>query len=75
MSPFRNFETSVLLDMLALQTEKLIQMFKEESPDGQYEECKHVIIQLQSEIESRRNSPQNVSVSVADISFKDGKTV
>ena len=70
----QNFSTPALLDMLALQTEKLLQMFKENPRNDQYEECKNIILQLQSELESRKKSPDNVSATIKDVSFKTGET-
>jgi hypothetical protein len=59
MSLYPNFETSTLVDLLAEHTERLTQLFNSGNLGKEYELCKKLIHELQSEIEFRIKSAQN----------------
>jgi len=72
---FENFDSSVLLEMLMIQSEKLSQMFKANVFDQQYDECKAVIHQIQTELESRNvNLHVNPVVTNPGITFDNQET-
>ena len=62
MNEFQNFETSVLVDLLARHTQRLTELFNHGHLSEEYENCKKMIRELQLEIIRRKNetlhSPQ-----------------
>jgi hypothetical protein len=74
MNEFQNFETSVLLDLLARHTQRLTELFIDNNLNEEYKGCKEMILELQSEITRRKNSTDNISVTNDNISFENGET-
>ena len=74
MNEFQNFETPVLLDLLARHTQRLTELFIDNNLSEEYQDCKKMIIELQSEITRRKNSAAKTSVTSGSISFESGET-
>jgi hypothetical protein len=55
---FQNMTTSNLVDLLAQETQKFTQFMAEKQFGQEYEECKHLIQQIQSIISSRQDIPE-----------------
>ncbi|MER3497448.1 MAG: hypothetical protein C4308_01820 [Chitinophagaceae bacterium] len=55
MNQLQQLDTSVLVDMLAMQTEKLIELNEMHADPDKYEECRQLIEELQKEITPRNN--------------------
>jgi len=56
MSGFQNFETSVLIDLLAQHTQRLTKLFTKNEYGSEYHKCKKIIEDLQVEINTRKKS-------------------
>jgi hypothetical protein len=72
MNEFQNFETSVLVDLLARHTQRLTELFNYGHLSVEYEDCKKMILELQSEIIRRKNETLH-SRTTENISFESGE--
>ncbi|MCW3118873.1 MAG: hypothetical protein JWM28_2955 [Chitinophagaceae bacterium] len=72
MQAYQNLDLSVLIEMLQDQTQNYTKMmagrYKNEED---FEKCKLVIHQLQKEIEFRKGSQENTTISDTNISFTE----
>jgi hypothetical protein len=74
MSQYQNIETTVLLDMLARHTQQLTTFFTQRTFDREYEHCKNIILDLQSEIDFRLKQADIVrTVTNNNIQFDTGE--
>ena len=72
MNEFQNFETSVLVDLLARHTQRLTELFNDSHLTPEYEDCRKMIRELQTEIIRRKNETLH-SRTTDNISFENGK--
>ena len=63
MQALKNLEVAVLIDMLSTHTADHTRMLSEGASDIDFAKCKLTIRALQTEIDSRKNSVENTSVS------------
>ena len=56
MNRFQDLETSMLIEMIARHTSHLTSMLVKTVTSKEYEDCKKILEELQSEINSRRYS-------------------
>lgn len=60
-------ETSILVDLLAQQTSQYTKMLSEGSSEEEFARCNLTIRAIQSEIESRKRTSANTSISDPNI--------
>jgi len=73
MNEFQNFETSVLVDLLARHTQRLTELFNHGHLTAEYEDCKKMIRELQSEIIRRKNATLHSSNTSDNLSLESGE--
>jgi hypothetical protein len=73
MNEFQNFETSVLVDLLARHTQRLTELFSHSHLTPEYEDCKKMILELQSEIIRRKNETLHSSRASNNLSVESGE--
>ena len=69
MQELQNLEMSALYDMLAMQTEVYMKLITGGASEEEYAACKTTITQLQAEIETRRQTSTNTTVTDSNINF------
>lgn len=66
-------EMSVLVDILAQHTTNYTRMLSQGAPDQEFDKCKLAIRAIQTEIEFRKQTPGNTTISDPDIIFTEYK--
>ncbi len=69
MQEYQNLELSALIDMLSQHTAKYSRLLTEGCSEEEYNSCKEIIQFLQAEIETRKNTANNTSISDPGINF------
>jgi hypothetical protein len=67
--PLHKLELSALVDMLANRTAEYTRLLKEGGKDEDFNVCKTTITMLQSEIESRKQTASNTTLTNPDINY------
>jgi hypothetical protein len=74
MQDFKNTELPDLFDLLALQTNRYMKMLSDGATKNEFNLCRETIIDIQTEIQSRKIQKNNVSSTSSDISFTRNHT-
>ena len=75
MNKFQEFETKTLVQMLGQHTQQLTSMLLKTVSSKEYEDCKKMIEELQSEIRSRSSVPDNTTTTRPDITSETNTTI
>ena len=67
MESLRNLEMTVLVDMLATYTEKYLKMQSDGGAEEEFAKCSLTVKAIQNEIDSRKQTLSNTSITDPDI--------
>ncbi len=67
MESLHSLELSVLVDMLALQTEKYLKMQSDGATEAEFAKCALTIKALHAEIDSRKRTTGNTTITKQNI--------